>query len=79
MRKEDLREVIKRAVERDAHKLKTRLSQREKRKHKGDGGGGLQHRAAGAHIRIHQGGGKLEGGSTPQPAVGERRARKGWP
>ena len=32
MRKEDLREATKRAAERDGHKLKTRLSQGEKRK-----------------------------------------------
>jgi hypothetical protein len=34
MRKEDLREATKRAAERDAHKLKTRLSQGEKRNRK---------------------------------------------
>ncbi|MGH8569329.1 MAG: hypothetical protein ACREXU_15300 [Gammaproteobacteria bacterium] len=34
MRKEDLREATKRAAERDGHKLKTRLSQGEKRNHK---------------------------------------------
>ena len=84
MRKEDLREATKRAAERDGHKLKTRLSQGGEAQAQSDGGGGLQHRAAGAHARIHQGRGKSEGGSTPsasapQPGVGERRARKGWP
>jgi hypothetical protein len=34
MRKEDLREATKRAGERDGHKLKTRLSQGEKRDRK---------------------------------------------
>ncbi len=34
MRKQDPREATKRAAKRDAHKLKTRLSQREKRKRK---------------------------------------------
>jgi len=34
MRKEDLREATKRAAERESHKLKTRLSQGEKRNRK---------------------------------------------
>jgi hypothetical protein len=44
MRREDLREATRRAAEREQHKLKTRLSQGEKRNRKRmAGGGGLQH------------------------------------
>ena len=62
MRKEDLREATKRAAERDGHKLKTRLSQGEKRKRKATVAAVYSIERQ-VRTPIHQGRGKSEGGS----------------
>jgi hypothetical protein len=79
MRKEDLREATKRG--RSGTVTSSRpVCRRGEAQTQGDGGGGLQHRAAGAHARIHPGRGSPEGrgtpsASAPQPGMGERRAQ----
>jgi len=80
MRKEDPCEATKRAAERDGHKLKTHLSQGEKRKRKATVAAVYSIERQVRTPGSNPGRGRPEGGGTPsasapQPGVGERRAQ----